>query len=326
MHQLSIRSLGIILCLMLGACTQAPKLGPQVAALPPRVELRDVPFFPQDAYQCGPAALATMLVQRDVEITPEQLVPRVYLPERKGSLQLELVAAARDEGLLVYPLRPQIEDLLAELAAGNPVLVLQNLGNDWWPVWHFAVAVGYDLHAGTLLLRSAEERRQVHGLRYFESTWARGQRWAVVTLPPERLPATARPSDWLRAASDLEQTGQSRAAAQAYAAATRRWPQEGMGWFAQGNSQYAAGDQAAAEQSLRESVTRTPALAPAWYNLAQLLAEKGCPTQADSAARCARQLAPEDARFVPPALGASKRAGQCVALPACPTGAAAGMR
>lgn len=303
---------------MLGACAQAPKLGPQVAGLPSQVELNDVPFFPQDAYQCGPAALATMLVQRDVEITPEQLVPRVYLPGRKGSLQLELVAAARAEGLLAYPLQPRIEDLLTELAAGNPVLVLQNLGSDWWPVWHFAVAVGYDLNAGTVLLRSGEDRRQVHGLRYFESTWARAKRWAVLTLPPDRLPATARASDWLRAASDLEQIGQARPAVQAYQSATRQWPEEGLAWFALGNSQYAGGDLAAAEQSLRESVRRDPKLAPAWYNLGQLLTQQGCPAPAASALQCARELAPEDARFRTPAASPAGSTGHCAAAPACP--------
>ena len=320
MHQLSRPLLGIVFCLMLGACAQAPKLGPQVAGLPTRVELKEVPFFPQDAYQCGPAALATMLVQRDVEITPEQLVPRVYLPGRKGSLQAELVAAARAEGLLVYPLQPRIEDLLTELAAGNPVLVLQNLGNDWWPYWHFAVAVGYDLEAGTLLLRSGEERRQVQRLRYFESTWARAQRWAVLTLPATRLPATARATEWLRAASDLEQIGQSAAAVQAYQAATRQWPQDGLGWFALANSQYAAGQPETAEQSLRESLARTPKLAPAWHNLGQLLGEQGCAVPAAAALHCARQLAPDDARFGAEAASAAPpgKVGACAALPGCP--------
>lgn len=297
MHQLSIRSLCILCCLLLGACAQAPRLAPEVDALPLKVELQQVPFFPQKAYQCGPAALATMLNQRELRTTPEQLEPQVYLPERKGSLQLELVAAARSHGLLVYPLRPRLEDLLSELAAGNPVLLLQNLGNDWWPIWHFAVAVGYDREANTLLLRSGTEKRQSLNLRYFESTWARGERWAVLTLPPQQLPATAELQPWLRAASDLEQTGQAAAAGQAYLAATRQWPHAGLAWFALGNSQYAQGDQQAAEQSLRESIKQDPQLAPAWHNLSQLLSERGCAVEATASGQCARTLAPQDPRF-----------------------------
>ncbi|MET0987939.1 MAG: hypothetical protein ABW034_21275, partial [Steroidobacteraceae bacterium] len=63
--------------------------------LPERVELEQVPFFPQAEYQCGPAALATVLEAAGVATTPDALVPIVYLPARKGTLQTELVAATR---------------------------------------------------------------------------------------------------------------------------------------------------------------------------------------------------------------------------------------
>ncbi len=99
------------------------------ADLPHTVELTQVPFFPQEEYQCGPAALATTLASFGVKVTPEQLVPQVYIPERKGSLQVEMLAAARRHGLVSYQIAPRFEDLLRELAAGHPVIVLQKLGN-----------------------------------------------------------------------------------------------------------------------------------------------------------------------------------------------------
>ena len=57
---------------------------------PQPVELTTVPFFPQEEYQCGPAALATVLTWTGVNVTPAELAPQVYLPERQGSLQLEI--------------------------------------------------------------------------------------------------------------------------------------------------------------------------------------------------------------------------------------------
>ena len=63
-----------------------------------------------------------------VKVTPEELVPQVYLPERKGSLQVEMLAAARRHGMVSYQLAPRFEDVLREIAAGTPVVVLQNLG------------------------------------------------------------------------------------------------------------------------------------------------------------------------------------------------------
>ena len=108
------------------------------AGLPPRVELSAVPFYPQEDYQCGPAALATTLVHAGVAVTPEELVSQVYLPARKGSLQAEMLAASRRHGLMAYQLAPRLEDLLREVADGKPVIVLQNLGFGFAPVWHYA--------------------------------------------------------------------------------------------------------------------------------------------------------------------------------------------
>ena len=70
------------LLLLAGCTTRAPVLQPIVAeqAGEPLVQLADTPFFPQQAYQCGPAALATVLNANGVSISPEQLVPQVYLP------------------------------------------------------------------------------------------------------------------------------------------------------------------------------------------------------------------------------------------------------
>lgn len=313
------RTLAVVLAgLLLGGCARTPQLPADVDALPRRVELGDVQFFPQQEFQCGPAALATMLNQRDVRVTPRQLKERVFLPGRQGSLQVELVAAARERGLLVYPLRPHLEDILKEVAAGNPVLVLQNNGLDWLPMWHYAVVVGFDRDRHELVLRSGITQRLVIDYTAFDVTWVRSQRWAVLTLPADRLPATADSLRWLRAAHDLEETGQKALADQAYRTATHAWLQEPLGWFALANSRYAAGHKDEAEQALRQSLSARPDFAAGWYNLANVLGERGCASQAQVAASCARQLAPNDSRFAAMPAVAPPATGQCQAMPACP--------
>ena len=114
--------------------------------------------LPATDYQCGPAALATVLVASGAQVSPDDLVAEVYLPGRKGSLQAELIAAARSRGRLPYVLPPSLDDLLAQLAAGHPVLVLQKTGAGPWPGWHYAVVIGYDASRDRLLLRSGTER------------------------------------------------------------------------------------------------------------------------------------------------------------------------
>jgi len=311
-----VHLIGVLLCLLLAACARSPVLAPETSRLPPQVELAQTPFFPQDEYQCGPAALATVLVQRGVDTDAIRLKPQVFIPEREGSLQVEMVAAARTHGMLVYPLVPKLDSILTEVAAGNPVLVLQNLGLDWYPQWHFAVVVGYDLEAQTLVLRSGTTRRWLTKFAAFDATWARGKRWAVLTLPPQRIPATAQAHTWLAAASDLEQTGQKDAALQAYRSATRHWPQEPMAWFALGNALYGKGEGDESAAALRRSVMLAPDFAAGWFNLSEVMGEQGC-SAAGQARSCAAALAPEDARLQVP-LSRPLGSAQCAALPACP--------
>lgn len=308
--------LPLIIAALLSACAQSPVLSPEVVQLPERVELSDVPFFPQTAYQCGPAALSTMLVQRGIATSPGVLKDQVYIPDREGSLQIEMVAAARSHDMLVYPLAPKLEAVLAEVAAGNPVLVLQNQAFDWYPQWHFAVVVGFDLRAKTLILRSGTTRRWITDFAGFDESWARGKRWAVLTLPPNQLPANPELQKWLKAANDLEETGRKQAAQSAYRAATRQWPDASLAWFAMANSRHASGDVDGAEAALRMSVKRQPDFAAGWFNLSQVLAERGCAAQASQAQACAKQLAPNDARFAAP-LTAKPASGQCAAIQAC---------
>ncbi len=114
---------------LLSACAVNPRLD-LAATLPGAapVRLESVPFYPQQAYQCGPAALAGVLGAAGTTIDPETLASQVYLPGRRGSLQAELVAAARRAGFIPYLTDEQPAALLHELQAGRPVLVMQNLG------------------------------------------------------------------------------------------------------------------------------------------------------------------------------------------------------
>lgn len=169
----------------------APQALLRDSQLPRRQELVAVPFFPQQQYQCGPAALAMAMSAAGTDITPEALVSQIYLPQRKGSLQAEVLAAARRHGMLAYRLSPELSDVLTEVAAETPVIVLQNLGLSWYPVWHYAVVVGYDLEREQIILRSGLEHRLVMPLSIFQRTWQRGGSWAMLAIPSDKLPATA---------------------------------------------------------------------------------------------------------------------------------------
>lgn len=289
--------------------------------LPRQAELRQVPFFPQEENQCGPAALATVLQAQGLPVTPDALSDEVYLPKRRGSLQIELSAAARSRGMVVYPLPPDFTALLNEIGAGNPVLVFQNLGLRWFPQWHYAVVVGYDMASHSLILRSGSKRRHRLPFSTFDRTWQRTGRWALVVLPPERVPASATARVYLEAIHQLDLSGQNRRALIAYRAAARRWPDEPLALMALANAEYAAGNLAIADENLRELIWRHPDNANAWNNLAYVLAERSCAAEARQAIDCARALQPGDANIRQSAeelsVFSAPRGDGCLALP-CP--------
>lgn len=256
----------------------------------PHIELTGVPFFAQEAHQCGPAALATVINEAGIEISPQALVSQVYLPAREGSLQADMLAASRRYGLVAYPLAPSLEDVLAEVAGGTPVLILQNLAFDWYPVWHYAVVVGYDLDRGEMILRSGLERCARISLSTFERTWARADYWAIVVVPPQRLPRTAQETPYVAAVAAVERIGQLLSARAGYKTTLRRWPDNLTARIGMGNTYYQQGDLQRASLAFREASTRHPDSADAFNNLAQVLGELGEVNAAKTAAKTALRL------------------------------------
>lgn len=282
----------ILAAALLAGCA-APQVSGLVERRPPGLpdtaEIAVVPFFPQEDYQCGPASLAMVLVHVGREATPESLLSQVYLPGRRGSLQAEMLAAARRHGLVAYPLAPSLEDLLRGIAAGTPAIVLQNLALDWWPQWHYAVAIGYDLGRRELVLRSGVTRRLTMPLDTFEHTWARSGHWAMAALPPDRLPATAVEGTYLAAVAALERVAPA-AARRGYETALARWPGSVAAQIGLGNASYAMRDLPGAAAAYLRATMDHPAAADAWNNLAQALHELGSRAEALAAARRAVSL------------------------------------
>lgn len=240
-----------------------------------RSELGEAPFFPQQDYQCGPAALATVLVHAGAQVSPEELVGLVYIPARQGSLQAEMLAAPRRYSRVSYQIAPRFDALLREVAAGNPVVVLQDTGAGPVTNWHYAVVVGFDYPAGELYLRSGETRRLAMPFTVFEYTWKKSDYWAMVTMPPGRMPATATETAYPAAIAAMERVGESPAVIMAYSAFLERWPANVAASIGLANQYYALGQLNAAETVLHQAAARHPESVPVLNNLAHTLSDLG---------------------------------------------------
>jgi len=266
---------GLALLILLGGCASVPDHLAEYALPSQRIELDDVPFYPQERFQCGPAALTTILAASGSDVMLESVVRQAYLPGRQGSLQLELVATARSSGRIPYIIDGSLASIQRELLAGRPVLVLQNLGVSWYPRWHYAVVVGVEPMSGAVILRSGTDRRRLTRTATFMRTWQRSDYWAMVALRPGELPAEVESDRYFNAVSAMESIGDHEAALAGWNAALSRWPNARIALFGKGNSLLNLGMHAEAIGTYRLLLDIDPNMFGARHNLAHALYRQG---------------------------------------------------
>lgn len=266
------------------------------------VNLQDVPFFPQTKYQCGPAAVATIANFYHRNKSLEEISEAIFLPGKKGSLQVEIIAEFRSMGLVPYPLAPKLESIITEVEAGAPVLVLQNLGTEKFPLWHYTVVVGFNMDKKILILNSGKHEHIEVTVSHFNKTWVRAGQWAIVAVPTSKLPATADLTSYISAVTDMEEVGELEWAYKAYLQALRQWPDAKLPLVGLGNVAYRLGDYRQSMTFLLQALAFAPEDGNILNNLAYAYARENCFEQALSALDRALELQPNQASYL-----ASKR-------------------
>ncbi|MDF2177431.1 PA2778 family cysteine peptidase [Aliiglaciecola sp. CAU 1673] len=220
---------------MLSGC-QTP---PQTRALlhsPPgdiasQIRIDSVPFIPQQDFYCGPTTLAEVFGYHHKPVSPEQIAPKLFIPEKEGSLQLEMVVATRQFGLLPYSKQSDLRELLSLIDAGIPTIVFQNLSIPWLPQWHYAVVIGYDLNEQTITLHTGLTPNHSMSFALFEKTWARGGYWLLAPLPQTVTSPVLDPFIYVSAAYDMLAIGKTNEALGFLENATKQWPGQWLPYF-----------------------------------------------------------------------------------------------
>ncbi len=304
-------ALCLLVALMLAGC-QTPPQTRQLLIQPPAVPrqhlIAGVPFYPQQDFYCGPTTLAEVAGFYGKPQDPAAIAPQTFIPQLQGSLQIEMAAATRQLGLLAYAQRGSMQQLLGLVADDMPVIVLQNNSISWWPQWHYAVVIGYDLADETLTLHTGVTPDYQLDFATFERTWQRGAYWLLLMLPPDKTSPQLDPFLYTKAAQDLLSTKQHQsgsagesAGVSALQSATAQWPDYWLPYFLLAN--HYAGPEDKSE----------PALALEWFakglraarqqiaylnNYALLLSAQGCQQAATALLEEALRLAPGHANLL----------------------------
>ncbi len=287
-----VRLFLLLVSLLLSACAINPRVDlAELSDAKQPVLLNAVPFYPQKKYQCGPAALAGILQYSGVDADPVSLVGEVYVPARKGSLQVEMLAATRRAGRVPYLLGGEVRDILTQLEAGRPVLVLQNLLTPHVPAWHYAVVVGFDADDNEFILNSGRKRHLDVSAGKFLRTWRWAGYWAIVALRPGEVPAGAEPMRFMQAVAAFEAVAGADLARPSWQAAAKTWPQSSRPHLALGNLAYFGGDLRGAVAHYQDGLRRAPQDPVLLNNLASVLGDLGCPRTAEQVLRPAFEVA-----------------------------------
>lgn len=143
--------------------------------------IENVPFYPQQAYQCGPAALAGVLNYWRLGVSTEDIAGDIYSKSAKGTLDVDILFYARKKGFKARQYKGSVEDVKRNIDLGYPVIVLVDYGFWVYQQGHFMVVVGYNENG--ILANSGTERLRFISFQDFIKSWKRTKRWTMLITP-----------------------------------------------------------------------------------------------------------------------------------------------
>jgi ABC-type bacteriocin/lantibiotic exporter with double-glycine peptidase domain len=168
-----------LLLFILLSCAQPHDIRKAVAS---RI-IENVPFYSQEARQCGPASLAGVLNYWGVDVSPEHIAAEIYSDSARGTLDWDMVFYAKRMGLKVRQYKGSVEDITRNIDLGHPVIIMIDYGIWIYQQNHFIVVVGYNEDG--ILANSGKEQLRFISFKYLSRIWKRTNFWTML-ITPER--------------------------------------------------------------------------------------------------------------------------------------------
>jgi ABC-type bacteriocin/lantibiotic exporter with double-glycine peptidase domain len=145
--------------------------------------IEGVPFVQQAEFDCGPAALASVLSFRGRVVDLERIKAGVYLPKLRGALPMDLEHYAKEEGFRTSSSAGTHAALKSAVRSNIPVICLLDLGFWFYRQPHFVTVIGFDDGNGLFIMHDGGTPNRTMGYEDFEKKWARAGKWMIVIGP-----------------------------------------------------------------------------------------------------------------------------------------------
>ena len=143
--------------------------------------IENVPFYPQEAFQCGPASLAGVLNFWGLPVTPEEIATEIFSPSARGTLNLDMMLYPEKKRMKTIYYKGSMDDIRNKIDLGYPMIVLVDLGFLVYQQNHFMVVVGYDENG--IIAHSGKDRLKPIPLKNFVKTWEKTNFWTLWIKP-----------------------------------------------------------------------------------------------------------------------------------------------
>ena len=141
----------------------------------------NVPFYSQEAFQCGPASLAGIMNYWGIKISPEDIAKAIYSKSARGKLTIDMVLFANKNGLYAQQYEGGIDDIKEKIDRGYPLLVLVDLGFYLYKAYHYMVVIGYNNEG--IIVNSGNKERLFIDKERFLNMWKKTNYWTLWLKP-----------------------------------------------------------------------------------------------------------------------------------------------
>jgi ABC-type bacteriocin/lantibiotic exporter with double-glycine peptidase domain len=172
----------VALCALTAAVSAGmPRGTPSDAAPPPPTHrITDVPLVEPNTNWCGPAALAAVLQYHGEAITAQDVAERIYLPDYRGSLNLDLLVHARERNFEAWAAAGSPDMLSRAIRRDRPVICMLRKRGPLARRNHYVVVRGYDVDRALWFIDGGDGKEVSCSTRRFEREWEGCGRWMLV--------------------------------------------------------------------------------------------------------------------------------------------------